>query len=530
MLLDRKLFKPFFKKGTYYCQDEICIYYSYKTNRWDMFINGEIIQDKETLSLIKQILTITQELDEKTKIIIFVNDLRLFMSIFPNGKVIGEKTANDFSKHPVYYELKNVQFRNFSLFHISNKGQGITDVCEMVDYLKELANGIGYNTITACRYTAGWIVKRTCSYGKEDKIKQWNYDHKHFMNTVQEYEDMITGCKTGLLKAMSGIHKDVLMIDLSSAYLSKFFHYNKFPIGRNRCYTGIRAIKKLVKNEWFHVVIDEEIEDFSFHCQNGKCGFYYPDVDLYKEQGIDILKVVAEYYKKGVEIRVWDSTEYGSIPEFYLEVPKNMYIRKQRSKGIYKDSAKAVTELFYGKALQTREFNTDSEVYRYFTRPENFVRPEWSMIVNSLVRAQMADMINRLGGSYYHDTDGIETEFTPTNARIVVEENKKIEKFNEEHNLPLQLGTWKIESMHATITIIGRKQRMYIDDEGFLTVKIAGIHKSYIIKHMEENGIKNPIEYFNKQTKITIPNGYFYVKGIGFFESEQKEVLLGKEG
>lgn len=530
MLLNRKLFKPYSSKGTKYCQDECCILYNYFTNTWQMMLNGEYTKDIQAITLIRKLKEITQELEEKTKVIIFVNDLRLFMAMIPGGKVIGEKTANDLTKHPVYYETEHIQFRNFSLFHISDKGTGIVDIVDMITYLKTLAEKIGYQTINACRYTAGWMVKRICCKGIEEEIKQWNYDHKHFMNTVEEYNDMLVGCKTGLLKACKGIHKDVLMIDISSAYLSKFFQLDCFPIGRNRVYTGIRGINKLLKGEWFHVVIeDDNDEEYSMNCQDGLIGFYKMDVETYKRMGKDVITYIVDKFKQGYEVRVWDSTEYGKIPDFYLETPKQMYIEKQRTSGIYKESAKIITELVYGKALQKHEFVNDKEVYKYFTRPENFVRPEWSMIVNSAVRLQMAEMIEKLGGSYYHDTDGIETQFTPENARIVVRENKIIEKFNTENNLPLQLGTWKIEALHATITIIGRKQRLYIDDNGFLTVKIAGVNKKYISEHMKEKKVLNPIEYFNKEQTIEIPNGYHYVKGYGFIEAAKKQVIIGKD-
>ena len=68
---------------------------------------------------------------------------------------------------------------------------------------------------------------------------------------------------------------------------------------------------------------------------------------------------------------------------------------------------------------------------------------------------------------------------------------------------------------------------MYIGDNGELTVKVAGINKKDVIKHLREEDIKDVMKYFNKKRSIRVPEYAFdYVNG--FWDTRNKFVNIGR--
>ena len=525
MLLNPQLYKPFSKWGIKYRQDEICLYYDYHKNKWELLVNSEIITGTGSFELVKKFNDLLKGFSEKEKIICFVNDLRLAVCMFPGGEVEGTKTDASLTNHPVYYVTSHIQFRNFSLFHVSAGGKDCTSAYQMFDYLRKIAEKIEWNTITACAYTIGHMTKKILAHGKEQKILDWYANHHNYIGTIKEYEDQLIGNKTGLLKACKGVYKNVFMIDLKSAYISSFIHLDCFPIGRNIHYSGKNAMVKFLKDEFYHIILHkkEVVTEFENHKQGNKYGFYKHDFTTFPE----LKKWIVEQYKSGCEVEVYDSQEYGRLPKFYLDEIMNLYNYKQIAKGNERSAVKAITEMIYGKALQQKEYKSDKEVYKHFLLPENFMRPEYSMIACAYVRSRLAEMINKLGGSYYNDTDGIECAYTKENEMIVKMENERILQLNRELGYESNIGTWEIEEKHATINIIARKQRMYVGDNGEITVKVAGVNKVYVQEHVSNKNIKDVISYFAKPVEVVCEPVLFHVKGYGFIEKERRIVLLG---
>ena len=529
MLLDTKAFRPYRRKRHYYLQDEMVVFYDYKSNNWQIMLNYEITEGKFPLPFLRKLAEITSKFKEEERIVCYINDLRLAMVMIPGGEVEGEKTDASNTKHPVYYTTKNIEFRNFSLFHISGKGNGALSASQMYDYLRTLADKIGKKTINACQYTVGYMSKKILTYGLDKKILDWNGKNHNFVDSVKEYEDSLIGCKCGLLKAIKGIHDDVLMIDIKSAYLSAFVHLDCFPIGRKKHYSGKSAMIKFLKNEYYQVIIttEDDFEVFSDHKQGNKYGFYKFDFDEFTECGVDLKKWVVEQYKNGATIEIYDSQKYGRLMKPIVDRMVEFYNNKQTATGNDKDAIKAFTEMIYGKGLQKRKFESDKEAYTYFLRPENVMRPEYSMMACSYIRMRMSKMIKELGGSYYNDTDGIECAYSEKNEEIVKKENERILKINKELGYDCNIGTWKFEERHAKISIITRKQRMYIGDNGELTVKVAGINKKDVMKHLREEDIKDVMKYFNEKRSIRVPEYEFdYVNG--FWDTRKKFVNLGR--
>lgn len=526
MLFDPELHKPFTKGKNKYRQDELCLYYNYNSNDWELLFNGsEVISGKGSFELSKKFNELVKDFQEKEYIICFVNDLRLAMHMFPGGEVKGQKTSADLTKHPVHYITKHIEFRNFSLFHISAGGKGCVCSSQMYDYLRSIAKRIGRYSINFCDYTIGYMTKKILSYGKEQDILNWYGANHNYVGTVKEYEDQLIGNKTGLLKAVKGIHDDCLLIDIKSAYISSFVQLDCFPIGRKKHYTGKRALLKFLKDEYYHIIIHKKeiVEEFENHMHGDKYGFFKHDFLTFPH----LKKWVLDQYKSGCEIEIYDSQRYGRLPKFYVDEIMNLYNYKQKATGSEKSAVKAITEMIYGKALQQKEFESDRKAYIYFLRPENFMRPEYSMIACSYVRSRLAEMIHKLGGSYYNDTDGIECAYSEENEQIVLKENERIFNLNKELGYESNIGTWEIEEKHARINIIGRKQRMYIGDNGELTVKVAGINKIYIEEHIADKDIKDILEYFSKPVSLKCEPVLMHVKGYGFIERERRIIILG---
>ena len=530
MLLDTKMFRPYRRKKHYYRQDEMIVHYDYNTNHWQIMLNFEVVEGDGYFPFLRALGNITDQFKEDERIVCYINDLRLAMLMIPEGEIEGSKTDESGKKHPVYYTTNHIEFRNFSLFHISSRGKEAKNVAYMYEYLTKLSERIGAKTINACQYTVGYMSKKALSYGLDKNILKWYRENHNYMDSVKEYEDQLIGCKAGLLKAWEGEHNDVLMIDLKSAYLSAFVQLDCFPIGRKKHYIGKSAMVKFLKGEYYHILITtkDKVEEFSQYRVNKTYGFYKHDFDTFEIIGTDLKELVVEQFKKGATIEVYDAQKYGRLMPEIVDRMMQFYDEKSKATGSDKEAIKALTEMIYGKALQQREFDSDKETYTYFLRPDNYMRPEYSMIACSYTRFRLARMISRLGGSYYNDTDGIECKYTVENEQIVKEENAIIRKLNISLGFVSNIGTWKFEEKHARINIIGRKQRMYYGDNGELTVKVAGINKLDLIKHLKENDVKDPMQYFTSKRMIAVPTYKFdYVNG--FSVGEDKYIKIGKD-
>lgn len=507
-LLDAKCFRPVHYGKKYYRKDECIIFYNLISNTWELFLNGEIIKNKNTETLKRTLNEITKNLKKEERIICFINNLEYFADIF-NGEITSTRKDVEGNKFCCTFETNNIEFRNYSQFHRIPYLEE-ANVSEMYSFLKNLAKMIGKENINNCKHTVGFMTKQIMSFGIEDKILQFDYKNKKYYNSLREYEDQLIGCKAGLLKSIKGIHDDSFMIDIKSAYLSAFVQLDCFPIGRNLIYFGSSAINEFLKNKWYHIVIETEetVEEFEcrkFYKENEKYGFYKFDEELMQLDNVNFKKIVWDLYKRGAKITVYNSLHYGHLLTEYREKMVEMYNYKQQAKkGPNRDAVKIITELIYGKGLQKHEFSSDEECIQYFKRPQNYIRPEYSMLVCSFVRLKLAKMILKLNGCFYADTDGIETKFTQDKITLIEEENKRIIELNKSLGFNTNMGIWEIEETHAKCLIIGKKQRIYYSDNNNLEIKVAGINKSFIERHMRIFNVKDPITYFNKSREVFV--------------------------
>ena len=533
MLLDTRFFKPYKKHKKYYRKDELVCFYNHENNSWQMLLNHEFIQGNDFKSFFQKCVHISTQLKEDERIVCFINDLRLATAIFPDGEIENSKTDASGTSHPVYYDVPDIkfQFRNFSLFHISTRGLDCQNVHYMYEYLLNLAQRRGFDSILYCQYTIGWMSKRILTYDIKEKILKWYKENHNYINSVKEYEDQLIGCKSGLLCGLKGEHNDVLMIDLKSAYLSAFVHLDFFPIGRKRYYSGSFAMVHLYENKFYHVLVttDDDVPVLAKYKQQKTYGFYKHDFETLKlYEGFDLMKWIVEQRKKGAKIEVYDCQKYGRLMPEIVEKMVSYFIEKSKATGFNKNAVKAFTEMFYGKALQKRDFCSKNEVYKYFVSPENYIRPEYSMMACSYIRLRLARMMSALGKWYYHDTDGIECEYTPGNEQFVKEENERIMELNRSLGFDCSIGTWEIEEKHARIYVIGRKQRMYYGDNGEFTLKVAGINKIDLMKHLKENDVEDPMEYFEAKRLINVPE-YVFDYDFGFSDTGEKYISVGKD-
>lgn len=473
-----------------YARDEMCVNYDFETNSFSIFFNGEVFEGstpKNFLSKLDEIAALLKPTKKENEIFIcYAPRLQTLSAMLPSG-TFKEYTRKG-EKFYTTYRTDHFEFREYLMF---SKDADIKKyhAANMYALLKDLAKLAGFDNICDIQKSAGWVTKKALSLGLENEIKDWHYTNKNYRDSIEQFQEQLVGNKTGLLDGIKGVHDDVLMIDIKSAYLSALMHIQRFPIGRLVRSTGRNALINFLSNSWYHIIVktEKELNPFfdNFRDDNDKnsYGFYLYDQDLLWDNGYNLKRFVYELVKSGdAELICYDSSTYGPILSSVVDKIMYFYDMKQKTKGdeIRKDCYKIITELIYGKALQEHDFDSNSACYHYFNRPENVIRPEYSMMAASYVRWRLSRMIKELGGAYYNDTDGIETSYSKEKEEIVERQNNLIVEYNKSIGYDSIIGTYDIEAKHAKIGIIAAKQRFYIDDNGKLNCRIAGVSRKYL--------------------------------------------------
>lgn len=493
-----------------YARDEMCVNYDFATNSFSIFFNGEVFEGstpKNFLSKLDEIAALLKPTKKENEIFIcYAPNIKTLSAMLPEGTF--KEHIKKGKKLYMTYRTDHFEFREFSMFSNDSDIKKY-HAANMYALLKDLAELAGFDNICDIQKSAGWVTKKALSLGLEDEIKDWHYTNKNYRDSVEQFKEQLIGNKSGLLKAEEGIFEDVLMIDIKSAYLSALMHIQRFPIGRLVRSTGRNALINFLSGSWYHIIIktEKELNSFfdNFRDDNDKnsYGFYLYDQDLLWDNGYNLKRFVYELVESGdAELICYDSSTYGPILSSVVDKIMYFYDMKQKTKAegdeIRKDCYKIITELIYGKALQEHDFESNGACYRYFNGPENVIRPEYSMMAASYVRWRLSRMIKELGGSYYHDTDGIETAYSEEKEEIVERQNNLIVEYNKSLGHDSIIGTYDIEAKHAKIGIIARKQRFYIDDNGKLECRICGISRKYLEERTLEAGDES---MFNRLTK-----------------------------
>lgn len=520
-----------------YCMDEMCANYDFEKNTFSIFFNGEIFEGstpKNFLSKLDEIAKLLKSTKNYDEIFIcYIPDISRCSLMLPPG------TAQTYIRKgkevPVSYRTNSFEFREFNVFARPSK-RAEQHAAKMHILLSELCKMAGVSNICNLKYSPGWVVNKALCLGHEEEIKQWYYDNKNYRDSIEQFNEQLIGNKSGLLKAFEGVHEDVLMIDIKSAYLSAFKWIKDFPIGSLVRSVGDRALINICNGNWYHFIIKtkEVVDEFYDYADENdpKCyGFYRYDENVLFHSGIKLKKLVWDLVESGnAEVISYQSTSYGPLPSYILDKMQYFYDMKQETKNDpdRKDCYKILTEYVYGKGLQSdHNFQKDSDVVRYFKLPEHFIRPEYSMLVCSFVRWRLSRMIKDLGGSYYHDTDGIETSYSKENEEIVERQNNIIVEYNKSLGYDSNIGTYEIEAKHAKIGIIARKQRFFIDDNGNTVVKFAGVPKESIDMLRDDCG-QSDVALFNLlSSRCIIPIvTYCYLDGYGFIPQIVEKITL----
>lgn len=519
-----------------YCRDEICANYNFFDNTYSIFFNGEEVTEFENstpCNFIRDLNKIAEMLHEDERFICYVNNLSAAIPMLPAGvknDYINAKGETIIS----WYRTDKFEFREYEMF-ARNSSYKSCHARKMFSFLRSMASMIEKTNICDLPWSAGKVTKKALTIGLDEKIKQWYFDNKNYRDSIEEYKEQLIGCKSGLLKAMEGVYDDILMVDIKSAYISAFIQLDNFPIGRLIRSIGKKALINFLNGNWYHIILktSEPVEDFSeFVSDNDKCtyGFYKYDENVFWDNGTNFKKKIMDLIENhGAELICYDCSTYGPILREVKDRIVDFYNLKQEKKGTeFGDSYKIITEYIYGKALHKKEFESNSKCNNYFKLAENIIRPEYSMLVCSFIRWRLSRTIKELGGCYYNDTDGIETQYSEENEKLMQEKNHKIIEFNKSVGYDTNMGTYEVEAKHAKIGIIGKKQRIFIDDEGKLTIKLAGVPSSSFDWLVKKLNLSDD-ELFNYITRgcTAIINVFGFNSKQGYYEIPQKITLQG---
>lgn len=521
-----------------YARDEMCVNYDFETNSFSIFFNGEVFEGstpKNFLSKLDEIAALLKPTKKENEIFIcYAPRLQTLSAMLPGG--IFKEYKRKCEKIYMTYRTDHFEFREYRMF---SRDDDIKKhhAANMYALLKDLAELAGFDNICDIKKSAGWVTKKALSRGLEDEIKDWHYNNKNYRDSIEQYKEQLIGNKTGLLNGIRGVHEDVFMIDIKSAYLSALMHIQRFPIGRLVRSTGRNALINFLSDSWYHIIIktEKELNSFfdNFRDDNDKnsYGFYLYDQDLLWDNGYNLKRFVYELVEGGdAELICYDSSTYGPILSSVVDKIIYFYDMKQKSKAendeIRKDCYKIITELIYGKALQEHDFESNSKCYHYFNLPENVIRPEYSMMAASYVRWRLSRMIKELGDAYYNDTDGIETSYSKEKEEIVERQNNLIVEYNKSLGHDSIIGTYDIEAKHAKIGIIAAKQRFYIDDNGKLECRIAGVSRKFLKEITLETGDEFMFNRLMKPFFYAVTQYEYYGDKDGYIPKMSEKITL----
>lgn len=467
----------------------------------------------------------------KKPTIIYQNSVNVLARLISGGKEYGKKESKYTNTSEIItYKIGKVTFKSFTVLCPADQTEvtmmdmyGVKTPTESMIAHIEYLGGLKNLSRTICGQSIKIFYKDI-----KDELWQWKKDNKVYINTVEEFNLLHSGCKCGVLYKANCIekHGKTLEFDLSAAYCGAFVQSDKFPIGKPRFTTNPRIfISELKKGNNVKVIFDTRIPEIDeatskiyldlYDDYNNVTALELYDLKLLSDLGVNITKLITKYHCKFV---YYDETGY--IHEKVRD--KICYLQYQKDhmkKGTPERSlVKCQMEFIYGKPIQKRSFKSDAEVVRHYRlRGENYITPQMSNHASAYVRYQIFKAIKELGEYvYYYDTDGIKVADNEITRSYFAEQNEILMNKNYDSGYDTNIGTWKIEEFDQFLYI---RPKMYItknngEDIEYTLAGIDEIGKRMINSFLLENGIKSKNDNAVK---------FLYVKGIPFY---QKAILL----
>ena len=458
------------------------------------------------------------KLDNNT--IIFQNDLNIVAHMIPDGDISGKKKSKDGESYEVLsYSFDKVKFKSFTALCPSDQDakslmamyQAKSHTDSMVKHLEYLNRMNGKKGIQGLRSTiCGQAVQIFYKDIKAD-LWQWKKDHKVYINTLEEYNNLHAGCKCGILKDVKEYTRfgKTVEFDLSAAYCGAFVQSDKFPIGKPRFTNNPKEFVDALNNgENAKVIFNKRIKEVDeatksldldlFDDFNNVLALEYYDLKLLSDLGVNIVSLIKKYRNNVDTFITYDET--GRIHKLVRDKIVELQKRKERyAKGTPARSiVKCQMEFIYGKAIQKRDYWTCDEdvVKNYRNRGENYMLPHMSNHASAYVRYQIFKAIQDLGEDvFYYDTDGIKVSDNDKTWNYFAEENERLLELNMDSGYKTNIGLWKPEEFDEMLLL---RSKMYVTVSGEdITYTIAGWEKESIFAlnaEFNECGVKTPSE------------------------------------
>lgn len=274
--------------------------------------------------------------------------------------------------------------------------------------------------------------------------------------------------------------KDVYSYDISSAYNSQFIRGNDFPIGKITLTDNSELSSLIKENKWFLLVMASEykIENMpQWITPYEQDEVYYYIIGNYDYKCLQLLGLKLNSIDKNWKIyRLYNCEETGYLKSKFREELNSLYNERQALKRLGNKEEKIkkqIAEVLYGKGVQSRNFNSNSEISHFYRRTNNYIDAQISLHALQRTRYEIILMLSRLNWSYIAcDTDSIKTQ-NPMAAQVFEERNREIEKENIEAGFETKIGLWKFEGLYPNFIQYGNKVYAY-EHNNKIECKFAG--------------------------------------------------------
>lgn len=496
------------KHRTFDCKilrDFVCVYCDITTTLWSVWMStGDSIDNLTTEKVIDTINHILYKKNQRTtkaKVLIFINDIQK-LQIF--GKIdIYEK---DESKK-VEVELDHCVFRDAERL----SKDGIKSLEHMIDIITSY-------DVEPCKMRLTYASQAKKEFFKPIEKDCWNDIKKHgrFTNDLDTYYGEIAGTTAGFLRlneyTCGKIIYSVTSFDKSSAYPSKYVQISDFPIGKvyEAKTRKLEKLSDLIKSgQWFQIVFENVELPSNMTYFKSK---YYASYGINQYDYALCYKVPSLYDTLINCLNMFDFKLFFSDESGYLIKPfrdrivEHYELKESAKTKEEKSKYKVGIDLLYGKSIQKQFFETDGDVFRYYShRGENYLLPHWARIVVSSTKLEVFNAWLSDPMAVAADTDSVKSlENVKKLEHMFSVRNAEIMKLNENSGYSgCKIGTWKKEYTASRFLQLTHKQYLYETDDG-ITYKIAGFPKDDIDSELIKRNISDPFNFFVTKPELLV--------------------------
>lgn len=546
--------KRFLKADVEYLRD-MCLLDITDEMEWKLFLNGEVEEGKtftEFKALIDSLIKMKEKrrrnFDRERRLVIWTSRLSLF-NVYV--RMVGDdltptiitKFINGRTEHLVMsVSNKHLEFRNFDLIagepakevNLTYSFNSRTDIGAMKSFI-EMRMNQGLSDWTQLNYTiANNSIKlfyRGFSAQTKQRLRLEILKRTPSLELTQYFDHSSKGgvllCNKNI---MNRVINNVYASDVNEAFNSQYVRGDDFPIGKPRK-VDPKELKNLVKGDkYFFMVIKSNevlnlppwIKPFVFEDN------YYYMLEQYDYKSLRIMGLTLKKLGLNWSIKaLYTCDEIGYLDWKIRQKIAKMYGKRRYLKKKLSDPSekiiKAELKFLYGKGLQCRNFENNTQVQAFYNKVESYMSQAISYHAMARNRYEIITMLDRLDWNYAAcDTDGIKTQH-PNAAAIFAQRNEEIREENIRAGfLHTEIGLWKCEGLYPRFIQFGNKVYAY-EKDGELVCKFAGClkeaWKAYFSQFslddcfflLENCDVQIPKGCVRRRLKMN-DNGVFYIK------------------